>query len=258
MGVMKTQITEEKQGINSLIIRILACLSMLWSILCDSGLEFAANAAIANCARWFSYTLFAFLLAQGIQHSSNKKLYLRRLLVFTVLSEFCYDFYHFGTVWNIQKQSVMLTVFISFMIMLLCSIIKSRLNNLIVSACAIVGLTIGGINLANYLRCEFGTYGILIAMLFYTSLDISYPKLFQIAAMGLYAYLVTTDTVIILSLGNMQYSIPIAVFAIFALLITWLYNGTRGPNSLGLKIVYYSMYPLFLLAVGLMKILMKS
>lgn len=255
---MSTQITEEKQGIDSFVIRIIGCLSMLWSILSDSGIEGIHNEAIADCARWFSFTLFAFLLAQGIKHSSNKKMYFRRLFVFTVLSEVCYDLFCFGTPWNTEKQSVMLTVFISFLIMLLCSIVKDRLNNLIVSFFAIVVLSIGGINLANLIHCEFGTYGILISMLFYTSLDLSYPKLYQITLMGLYSFLVTTDTVIVLVIGNMQYSVPIAIFAIFALLITWLYNDRRGPNSLALKIVYYSMYPFFLLAVYLTKIILKS
>ncbi len=255
---MSTQITEEKRGISSFVIRIIACLSMFWSILSESGLEGVTNQGIADCARWFSYTLFAFLLAQGIRHSSNKKKYLSRMLVFTALSEVCYDFFHFGTVWNTKKQSIMLTLFISFFIMLLCSILKDRLNNLIVSIAAVVCLSIGGMNLANFLHCEFSQYGILIAMLFYTSLDLSYPKLYQISLMAFYAYTVTTETVIVLFIGNLQYSIPIAVFAIFALFLTWLYNDKRGPNSLGLKITYYSIYPLLLTVFGLVKILTKS
>ena len=248
----KGEITNKK-GLSSFWLRIIAILAMIWSFAATSDNLGLKNSALSDCMMWFSYTIFAFLLAEGINHTTNSILYVRRFALFTVISEFAYDYYTFGTPFNMEKQSIMLTLFICLLIMLLCDYLKRRFRNTVVNMIAIVLTSIIAINITNLVHSEFGKYGVLIAMLFYSTYDLSYPKFFEIATMGLYSFYAKIDTIISVTVNGLQYTVPITVFAILGLLVTWFYNEKRGPNKLWIKIVFYFVYPLVLTGFALLK-----
>lgn len=239
---------KDNKGINALGIRIIAALAMLWSFLCSVKIPGLENSALADCMYWFSYTLFAFLLTEGVKNTSNRIMYIERFAVFTAVSEVAYDYYTYGTYWSTKGQSIMLTLFICLTVMLFCDYLARRFNNIVINLASIFILAVGAINLAAYLNCEFSKYGVLIAMLFFASRNVSYPKLMQIALMGYYTYMVSTDTIITITVNGLQYSVPIAVFAILALFVSWFYNKKRGANPMALKIIFYLIYPLMLFA----------
>ena len=137
--------------------------------------------------------------------------------------------------------------------MLLCDYLKRRFRNTVVNMIAIVLTSIIAINITNLVHSEFGKYGVLIAMLFYSTYDLSYPKFFEIVTMVLYSFYAKIDTIISVTVNGLQYTVPITVFAILGLLVTWFYNEKRGPNKLWIKIVFYFVYPLVLTGFALLK-----
>ena len=130
------------RGLNSFWIRIIGIASMIWSFLTASDIAGIRNLALSDCMLWFSYTIFAFLLVEGVNNTSNRLLYFRRFIVFTVLSEFAYDLYRFGTFFNMEGQSIMLTLLICLAIMFICDYFKRRFRNLVLDIILIVALSI--------------------------------------------------------------------------------------------------------------------
>ncbi|MBQ1891072.1 MAG: conjugal transfer protein TraX, partial [Firmicutes bacterium] len=65
---------------------------------------------------YFSFTIFAFLLIEGIKKTSNKYAYFRRIVLFTVISEIPHDLLICGNWWDVSRQSIMLSILIAFII----------------------------------------------------------------------------------------------------------------------------------------------
>ncbi len=241
----RNEIKKEK-GLSSFWLRIIATLAMVWSLATASQKLPFKNSALSVCMMWFSYTIFAFLLVQGVNKTSNRLLYLRRFAVFTVLSEFVYDMYRFNTPFDSRSQSIMLTLLICLAEMLILDYVKRRFRNIVLDIILIAVLSVVAINLTGLVHSEFGKYGILICMVFYMSYDLSYPKVFEFAVMFLYSIYAKIDTIISVTVNGLQYTVPITVFSILALFVTWFYNEKRGPNSIALKVLYYLIYPISL------------
>ena len=240
-------------GLSSFWLRLIGIAAMVWCFMTSSRKLPFYNSALADCMLWFSYTIFAFLLSEGINKTTNRLLYLRRFAVFTVLSEVVFDYYRFGTYFDTKEQSVMFTLFICLTAMIILDYIKRRFRNIVLDMILIVALSIASMNITNLARSQFDEYGVLIAMLFYCSYDLSYPKIFEFAAMALYSFYAKIDTIISVTINGLQYTVPITVFAILALFVTWFYNEERGPNKMWLKILFYLVYPLCLLVFFLLE-----
>ncbi len=245
--------TEKERGLSSFWIRIIAIASMIMCFISSSSKLPLGNRAIADCMYWFSFTLFAFLLVEGINNTTNRILYIRRFAFFTIISEFLYDWYKTGNFFDMKQQSVMVTLFILLLVMLFLDYIKRRFRNTVLDIILIVVLTIATINGCLYINSEFGRYGVLITMLFYTCHDITYPRIFEFAVMVFYSFYAKIDTIITVTVNELQYTVPITVFAIFALAVTWFYSKERGPNKLWLKIYFYIVYPLLLVIFGVLE-----
>jgi hypothetical protein len=234
-------------GLSSFWLRMIGIAAMIWSFVTASDITPFTNQAVSDCMVWFSYTIFAFLLAEGVNKTTNRLLYLRRFAVFTCLTEFAYDFYKYGTYFNNKGQSVMFTLFICLVIMFICDYFKRRFRNIVLDVILIVSLSIAAINLTGLIHSEFGKYGVMIAMLFYTSYDLTYSRLFELAVAIAYSFYAKIDTIITITVNGLQYRVPITVFAFLALVVTWFYNEKRGPNKLWIKVSFYLVYPVLLL-----------
>ncbi len=238
---------KKEHGLNSFWIRIIAIAAMVWSFISASEKFNMKNSALSDCMMWFSYTLFAFLLVEGVNKTTNRLLYLRRFAVFTMLSEVAYDLYKFGTPYEPSKQSIMFTLCICLGLLLILDYFKRRFRNTVLDIILILALSVAAMNITRFVHSDFGKYGIMIPVVFYCSYDLSYPKIFEFTVMAAYSFYAKIDTIISISINGLQYTVPITIFAILALFVTWFYNEKRGPNALWLKIVFYLVYPICLL-----------
>ncbi len=203
---------------------------------------------------WFAFAIFAFLLTEGIEKSSDRVLYYRRFIIFTVLSEIAYDLFRIGRVWSPSRQSAMLTLLIGLVILGLLRSLREKLHNTVLDIAAILALGAGGWLLAERLNCLFGGKGILIILMFYVAGRVRYGKLLELAVLLFMAfYLSDVETLATVSLFGVQYPITNMFYVIAALIPIWLYKGRRKTYRMIVSIVCYAFFPVLLFILYLLR-----
>ena len=248
----KTEREKKKFGLNSFVLRIIAMIAFTWGTVAE---ELLSDHSVDwfNYMLWFSYTIFAFLLVEGISRTSNKNLYLRRMILFAVLTEVPFDLLTSGKAWNPGRQSVMLTLLIGFIVILIANHIRESLDNMIATTVGIIALGFLGTRLILFLNCDMGIFGIIILCFFFICRNVTYNKLLQLVCCIVFLMYVSADNYLNIMINDLYYSIPDKGFMVIGIIFTWFYNGKRGPNNLGLKIFYYLYFPLMLLIVYFIK-----
>ena len=251
------QVGRREIGITGFALRIIAVVAMVAAFI---GREKGYGYEWLEAFGWTSFTIFAFLLVEGVAHSSNKHLYVRRFIVFGIISEFLYDWYMTGRTWFngtkfliFRNQSVMVSLFVMLLVMLLLVFIKSRYDNLVLNMILIAVFCYEICRLAELYNFQFGRIGIIIIMVFYVARNVTYPKLLEIAVLLYICFLLTSDVLTVISIGRLQYPLSPQLYCFIALPFIWAYDGTRGPNQLPLQIVQYLAYPVCLLIFALIK-----
>lgn len=226
--------------ISSAVLHILAMFFMLcdhaWSTLFPSQ-------EWLTCVGRIAYPIFAFMIVEGYFHTGNYRKYLKRMLLFAVLSEIPFDLMYNGTLFYPFHQNVLWTFLIALSGMKLMD--KSRTQGKLwksVLACAAVVLvcTIAGFA---FMTDYYGT-GILLVFVFYFFRGKKWwCYLGQI--LGMYWINITL-------LGGRYY--PVTVFGIYleilqqsiallALIPIWLYRGKQGYHAKWFQYFCYAFYP---------------
>lgn len=169
--------------------------------------------------------VFAFLLVEGFLHTSDLKRYMLGLVICSVVSEAPYDLCMYGTWWSMRGQNAMFTYAISLMMLYILRMLENGqggrwfLKLVVVAAAALWCVTV---------RCAFGLCTVLLAAIYYLWREQKSMKVMLGCAVSV-----------------MYITAPISGFAI------WLYNGRRGKIRGRGKYVFYALYPLHLLVLGL-------
>lgn len=173
-----------------------------------------------------AFPIFCFLLVQGFIHTSNRRNYKIRLLIFALISEIpfnlaLWDTFRFGI------SNVLFTLLLGFIAM---EVVEADWNPLL------RGLAVAGIAfLAEVLGCDYGASGVLLIVALYLA-----------RADRMLTVLVGVFSVFVLpSLSNLA--------AVLAYIPIAFYNGQRG---LRFKYVFYVFYPGHLLVLYLVRWLM--
>ena len=245
----------ENRGLNSFALRVIGWLAMIWGAVQE--LLDINEVDWATYMLWFSFTIFAFLLCEGLQKSGSRRLYFRRLLLFAVISEFAYDYYYCGTYWDISRQNIMVTLLVGFIAIAGADFIKQKFDNMILTLLALALLSYGGTVLTVYLKCEMGLYGILLIDFFYISLNVTYTRIMELIFFVVFLMYVSADNYLNIMINDLYYSIPDKAFCFLAVILTWFYNGKRGPNNVAAKASFYLFYPAMLGILCVIKYLIK-
>ncbi len=175
-----------------------------------------------------AFPIFCFLLVEGYVHTGNYRRYLRRMLIFALVSEVPFDLAVWNTPIYIQGQNIYFTLSIGLMTLYLLDRLKTVdivqrgiMSGLIVAA---AGLT------AHLLRVDYGFSGVLLILLFYY-LRGNRPFLFLAGA----AMLILIEG----SVFSLSFIISMACIC--------LYSGKRG--RLRHKYLFYWFYPAHLLVL---------
>ena len=94
-----------------------------------------------------------------------------------------------------------------------------------------------------------GLYGILLIVFFYISLNVTYTRLMELIFFVVFLLYVAADNYFNILVNDLYYSFPDKSFALLAVILTWLYNGKRGPNSIAVKTAFYLFHPVMLLVI---------
>ncbi len=239
----------DKRGLNSLILRLLGLAAMTVDYVYTYLIE--GRFWVMNL-EWFAFPIFAFLLAEGFQKTSDKRLYLRRLIVFAIISEFPYDYLNSARAFSMERQSVMLTLLIGYLCMWLVSIIREKAGNVALTGISAAVICFIGTFAATRMNAYMGRYGIIIIMIFHIALNVTYSRLFELGAFMVLVLTIASDYMSTKPMGGYIYRVPSQIFALLALIPIALYDGKRGPNTRPLKIAYYAAYPIITLVIALL------
>lgn len=119
----------------------------------------AGIASVGEIIGMIAISIYAYLLAQGVEHSSDMRRYALSVLVFALLSEVPYDLAVYGRVWCWESQNTLWTVFIALITLWLIRYAESRKGSWVFSAIA----ALGGCLWAELFHCKFGWGFVLIA-----------------------------------------------------------------------------------------------
>lgn len=211
-----------------------------------------------------AFPIFAFLLVEGFFHTRSRTRYMRRLILFTVLSEIPFDLAFYGRLFYVDSQNVFWTLLIGFLVIegldSLYGKYELRKKYIVETRewmngkggksgislqwmetvytgfliCFGVLFTFGGMTAAAFFRTDYNIYGVLLILLFYIGKRANTPPL--LCCIGGY----------LLFLWE-RYSIG-------GFLLILCYNGARKRRGKGFQYFFYLFYPVHLLILGLIRV----
>ena len=224
---------EKTKGLSGSALKIIAIISMFIDhIACvfienNLGNQKFLNATPITVQQWtiidgilreigrLAFPLFCFTIVQGAIFTSNKKKYVLRLFLFSILSEIPFDLAFFNTPFYLNYQNVFFTMALG-----LCAIygIQYWKDNKWMRWLAVIAAAV----VAELLHTDYGAGGVIIITLFYAfrfeeKAKVLLGSFFEIFVMGIWE-----------------------AGAVFAFIPMHFYNGKRG---FGMKYFFYIFYP---------------
>ena len=243
-------VQKKKHGISSTTLKIIAVVFMLFGLVSTYILEthvFDVTTLTSDGSSdgftlphlldliffligGLAFPIFCFLIVEGMQHTSDIKKYILRLLVFAVITEFIYDIAGGNGWFYLKDQNVLFTLLIS--LLTITGISKNTGNLISQSICFFAGIFV-----CHFINADFGTlgYGVILTTLMYATRE---KKLFFNIACPLLT--------IVASIFNGY------LLALLAFIPINLYNGNRGFKC---TYLFYAIYPLSVLVLHLIGII---
>lgn len=240
--------TEKRgKGLSSFALRIIGCAAMLWASIYESFGHGSVD--WGTYMLWFSFTIFAFLLVEGFINTIDKKLYFLRLLLFTVISEPCFNLFFSGKLWDPYHQSIMVTLLIGYIVMVIAEQVRKKFDNMILTLICVIVLGIVATTGAMFLNGDLGQYGIMVICMIYICSHVTYTRLLELILFVLFTLYTVATNYFNIMIDDLYYSVPDKAFALLAIIVTFFYSGKRGPNSIALKWAFYAFFPVMLLLI---------
>ena len=231
-------------------------LSNYWGVMVDNGeMSWEEFTQIDNFIRFdlqsigsMAFPLFCFLLAEGFQHTRNRKRYIGRMFIFALISEVPFDIGFFSRYSLIEGtfpayfkyQNVFFTLFLGLLALVCIESFSykssNRTNKIKVAMLQIASVAIISV-IAELIYCDYGIEGILYIVVFYLYRK---NRLYQVL-MFLLTYIIVT--------GNQP-----PMCTLLACLIILFYNGRRG--KIKLKYFFYAFYPVHIILLYLITLVL--
>lgn len=167
--------------------------------------------------------VFAFLLVEGFQNTSDYRKYLLAVGVTALISEIPYDWAMSGKLLDMSSQNVLIGTCICLM-MLKCLDMFKEMSGIARSLVRVL-IVLAAVIWVSMIRAEYGLCMVLLVSVFYVFDTRNVLK-----------------TILGCMISLMYVTGPIAFYGI------WCYNGERKKRIP--KYVYYAFYPLHLLVLG--------
>ena len=205
-----------------------------------------------TCIGRVAFPIYAFLIVEGYFYTKDLKKYVKRLLVFAVLSEIPFNLAMGSRIFYPIHQNVLWSFLISIGLIHWNEKVKEkqvwkRVFVVIASVC--IGY-IGGL----ITFVDFYNAGILTVLVFYYFRN---KKWWCYAAQLVCLWYINFEL-----LGGYSYEVQMfgethfiarQGIAVLALIPIWLYQGKQGYHSSGWQYFCYAFYPLHLLILGILK-----
>ena len=206
-----------------------------------------------TCVGRLAFPIFAFMLVEGYFHTKDLKRYVRRLLLFAVISEIPFNLVAGSSLFFPIHQNVLWSFLISIGLIHWNEKAKKGgkmpIRILVGCASVIVGCLAGLLTMVDYYHA-----GVLRVLTFYffrgrkwwsyigQFLCLWYINMEILSGYG-YEIIIGNETLFLARQG----------FALLALIPIWLYRGKQGHHSKAFQYASYAFYPLHLLILGALK-----
>ena len=200
-----------------------------------------------TCVGRLAFPIFAFLIAEGVYHTSSFKKYALRLLGCGILSEIPYNLFTAANFVNPNRQNIFFTLLAGLLCLKVLLWAKEHRKLWRYVAAFVLFAVL--YQIADRLQFSYGGLGVTMVVTFGLAKGLKREKLLQAVC------LLLINTQIpgrILMLGS--YGFSIQNFATLSLLPIWLYDGRRGPKS---KVLQYSAYLFYPVHLGILVILRR-
>jgi len=189
-------------------------------------------------------TMFLFLV-EGYHHTSNLKKYIRRLVIFALVSHIPYNAFINGGALTPFKSSIALTLLLG----LIATIVLDKIDNMVIRwvlvfACIFLSFW-----------CDWPLWGVIITVCFAANYGNSKDQWQSYGITNIFIVLTTY-----LSYGfNWYRLVPTVISPVLVYLIFMLYDGTRGIGKFSRlsKWAFYVIYPLQFVVLELFVFLNK-
>ncbi len=215
-------------------LKLIACLSMLSDHLAKfyffrfpwantvwfsvAGREISLLQLMVMFGR-FAFPLFAFLLVEGFEKTSNRKKYGISLLVLAMVSEIPFDLMNGHAIWY-PKQNVMFTLLLGYLAMWSVEFFK---NKPLISIMLLLVMFL----VSRYMHADYQTIGFVFILLMY---GLKKERIIRTVACPVL--------------------LPMKLMVFLSLLLTCLYNDKRGfVKTPFLKYCFYAFYPVHMLVI---------
>ena len=178
--------------------------------------------------------IMLFFAVEGFIHTSSRLRYGIRLLVFGLISQIPYALAHYNTLLKLDFN-VIITLFVTFLMLTAAENIKNRILNKIVVFALIVSTVF----------CDWGVIGPFMAWLFYVFRN---NRNTQIKAYSIVCAIIVIGDIIFLARNGLHWYGELWQAGLFLVIPVLLsYNGLPGKKTSVSKWAFYAVYPLHFL-----------
>ncbi len=199
-----------------------------------------------------AFPIFAFLVAEGYDHTKDFKVYMRRMIIYALISEIPYDLF-FGAPINLGRQNVLFTFIIALFIIRTIDIAFQKKRWM---GCffGIAG-TFAGYWLAFIINSDYMGHGVLSVVCFWVFGKLRFGWILQLISTVYINWFMIAGISFTVMLGSYELWIPVQAFAVLAMIPIMLYNGRLGRGGKKFQSFAYLFYPVHLALLGLLMII---
>lgn len=239
--------SSKRFGLSSFDLHIIA---MAFMLLDHSWATIFSQYRWLNCVGRLAFPIFAFMIVEGWYHTSDRKKYFLRMVLFAVVSELPFNLMCGGTLLYPVHQNVMWTFAIAMMGLFGMEKLKnkSKLLRIVGNTVIVIGTSI----MAIIGMTDYHAAGVLTVYAFYLFHGKNY-----FCYVGQFALLYYLNVRLLgglrVDVNLFGYSVEVVQqgLALLALPLIWLYNGERGCHSKWFQYACYAFYPLHALILSL-------
>lgn len=228
---------------SSFALHIIAMIFML----CDHMWATILDYEWLTCIGRIAFPIFAFLITEGYIHTSNINKYIKRMVIFAIITEIPFNLMVSASPIYPFHQNVLWTFVISLLTLKYLNFdnTKNIFKSILIILLAII--------IATVTMCDYFGAGVMMVVGFYIFRK---SKLLQLLMMIYVNMILIQGYSYPIDIAGYTYYFPQQGFAVLSLIFIWLYNGKQGYHAKWFKIFCYAFYPLHMLILYILTIVL--
>lgn len=228
---------------SSFALHIIAMIFML----CDHMWATILDYEWLTCIGRIAFPIFAFLITEGYIHTSNINKYIKRMVIFAIITEIPFNLMVSASPIYPFHQNVLWTFVISLLTLKYLNFdnTKNIFKSILIIILAII--------IATITMCDYFGAGVMMVVGFYIFRK---SKLLQLLMMIYVNMILLQGYSYPIDIAGYTYYFPQQGFAVLSLIFIWLYNGKQGYHAKWFKIFCYAFYPLHMLILYILTIVL--